>query len=213
MSASPLHFRGDNRPRYRQGQAPPQNSLGKGDQASARAQAMANRLANQRSHSGSTPTGEVHRAISLRPSPSGTTTTKGGRVPTPDSGPRPRVRQARIPGTSGDSGAGPPPQTPLTPHLPLPPSQNPMIPQRTSASLTWWTPLVFPVDLPLKDIYCLRDEIPVAGHLTYFLPFWEEVIQADRWVLEIIHHGYSIELIRPPQLLGFRHTPNPLEGQ
>ena len=43
--------------------------------------------------------------------------------------------------------------------------------------------------------HCFKEEIPVVGHLVHFLPFWEEVIQADRWVLEIIRYGYSIELI------------------
>ena len=94
----------------------------------------------------------------------------------------------------GRSGAGPPVQTPPTPCLPLPPSQNPKIPQRKPlAGLTRWTPPVLQVDLTLKDTYCFR-EILVAGRLAYILPFWE-VIQADRWVLEIIRHGYSIELI------------------
>ena len=33
-----------------------------------------------------------------------------------------------------------------------------------------------------KDTYCLKEEIPVAGRLLHFLPFWEEVIQADHEV-------------------------------
>ena len=33
------------------------------------------------------------------------------------------------------------------------------------------------------------------------LPFWEEVIQVDCWVLEIIRHGYSIQFIQSPQFL------------
>ena len=136
--------------------------------------------------------GSQGSAVSLSPSPNRAISTKGGRVPTPDSGPRPRARKAR---DRGESGAGLPAQTPLTLYLPLPPSQNPSTPQQTSAWLALWTPPIFPVDLPLKDIYSLREEILVAGRLTYFLPFWEEVIQADRWVLEVIHHGYSIELL------------------
>ena len=95
----------------------------------------------------------------------------------------------------GESGAGPLAQTPFTPYLPLPLSQNITTSQRTSTWLARWTRPVFLVDLPLKDIYCLREEIPVAGRLTYFLSIWEEVIQADHWVLEVIRHGYSIELI------------------
>ena len=35
----------------------------------------------------------------------------------------------------------------------------------------------------------------MVGCLVHFLPFWEEVIQAVRWVLEIICYGYSIEPI------------------
>ena len=53
------------------------------------------------------------------------------------------------------------------------------------------------VDLLHRDTYCLEEEIQVACHLVHFLSFWKEVIQADRWVLEIIRYGYSIELIQP----------------
>ena len=52
------------------------------------------------------------------------------------------------------------------------------------------------------------EEIPVAGCLVDFLPFWEEVIQADHWVLEIIHQS----LIQSPQFQGIRSTPSPLKG-
>ena len=49
-------------------------------------------------------------------------------------------------------------------------------------------------------------EITVAGHLTHFTPFWEEVIPADLWVLEIVHQGYTIELFHAPQFRGVRNT-------
>ena len=41
---------------------------------------------------------------------------------------------------------------------------------------------------------------------------WEEVIQTDCWVLEIIHQGYSIELLQIPQFKGVRSTPSPPAG-
>ena len=55
------------------------------------------------------------------------------------------------------------------------------------------------VNLPNKDIYCIR-EVAVAVRLIHFVPFWEEVIHADCWVLVVIHHGYSIDLFQtsPP---------------
>ena len=52
------------------------------------------------------------------------------------------------------------------------------------------------LNLPNKDTYDLREEVPVVGHLIHFLPFWEEVIQANHWVLEVICHGYSIKLFK-----------------
>ena len=62
------------------------------------------------------------------------------------------------------------------------------------------------VDLPNKDIYCLKDEVPVVGRLMHFLSFSEVVIQADHWVLEVIHYGYSIEMLWIPQFQGVRNT-------
>ena len=67
------------------------------------------------------------------------------------------------------------------------------------------------VDLQYRDTYCLKKEMPVAGHLVHFLPFWEEVIQADCLAVEINRHGYSIELIRR-QFQETMSTPPPLEG-
>ena len=52
----------------------------------------------------------------------------------------------------------------------------------------------------------------MTGRLVYFLPFWEEVIQANCWVLESIRQGYSIELVWTLQFQGVRSTPVPLEG-
>ena len=43
--------------------------------------------------------------------------------------------------------------------------------------------LVILAKLQHWDILCRKPEIPVAGRLTHFLPFWQEVIQADRSVL------------------------------
>ena len=62
------------------------------------------------------------------------------------------------------------------------------------------------------DNLCHRSEIPVAGHLTHFSSFWREVIQAGCWVLEIIFHGYSIELLQTPQFQRIRSTPPPPSG-
>ena len=59
-------------------------------------------------------------------------------------------------------------------------------------------------------ILCFRPEIPMAGRLTYFS--WEEVIQANCLVLEIIHQGYTIELLQTPQFKGVMSTPSPPAG-
>ena len=60
-------------------------------------------------------------------------------------------------------------------------------------------------------MYCVKEEIPVAGRLVHFLPFWEEVIEAEHWVLWIICQGCSITLIQPPQFQWVRSTPIALE--
>ena len=46
--------------------------------------------------------------------------------------------------------------------------------------------------------------------LAHFLPFWREVIQANRWVLEVVSEGYSIELLQTSQFQGIRNTLPPL---
>ena len=61
-------------------------------------------------------------------------------------------------------------------------------------------------DLEHRDTLCLMPEIPVAGRLTHFARFWEDVFQADLWVLEIVNQGYSIELFHTPQFRGVRNT-------
>ena len=79
--------------------------------------------------------------------------------------------------------------------------------QKASAWQARWLPLVPLVDLLLRDTYCPK-EIPVAGCLVHLLPL-SEVIQANHWVLKIIHQGYSIELIQTPQFQGVGSTPVP----
>ena len=61
------------------------------------------------------------------------------------------------------------------------------------------------------DILCRSPELPVVGRLTHF-SFWREVIQADRWVLEVVSHGYPIKLLQTPQFQGVRSTPPPSAG-
>ena len=62
------------------------------------------------------------------------------------------------------------------------------------------------------DILCRKPEIPVAGHLIHFLPFWQEVIQADNWLLEVVSYGYSVELLQTPQFREVRSTQPPPAG-
>ena len=49
------------------------------------------------------------------------------------------------------------------------------------------------------DTLCRRPELPMAGSLTHF-SFWREVIQAGRWVLEVVSHWYSIEFLQTPSV-------------
>ena len=42
------------------------------------------------------------------------------------------------------------------------------------------------IDFLTKDTCHLKEEVPVVGHLTHFVPFWEEMIRAGCWALEII---------------------------
>ena len=74
--------------------------------------------------------------------------------------------------------------------------------QNASTRQARWLLPVPSVDLPFRDTYCLKEEIPVAGHLVHFLPFWEEVIQANHWVLEIMRQGYFIEFGSDPSVAG-----------
>ena len=46
-------------------------------------------------------------------------------------------------------------------------------------------PPLLPRESCARDILCLREELPVAGRLREFLPFWEEITK-DQWVLDII---------------------------
>ena len=49
----------------------------------------------------------------------------------------------------------------------------------------------------------------MAGRLAHFLPFRQEVIQSDCWVLEIVSQRYSIEVLRILQYRGVKSTPPP----
>jgi len=55
------------------------------------------------------------------------------------------------------------------------------------------------------DTYGLREEIPVSGRLSYFLPFWEK-ITSDQWVLEVVKHGYRLNLEGSPPFTGCHRT-------
>ena len=48
----------------------------------------------------------------------------------------------------------------------------------------------------------------MAGCPAHF-SFWEDMIQVDHWVLEVIHQGYSIELLQTTPFQGVRSTPSP----
>ena len=45
----------------------------------------------------------------------------------------------------------------------------------------------------------------MGGRLAHFLPFLREVIQADRWVLQIVSQGYCVELLQTPKFRGVRN--------
>ena len=55
------------------------------------------------------------------------------------------------------------------------------------------------------DTYCLKAEIPPAGRLGHFLPFWES-LTSDAWVLSVVRNGYTLELTRVPPPSGIRRT-------
>ena len=76
----------------------------------------------------------------------------------------------------------------------------------------WLSSSAVLTELQHRAILCCRSDIPVAGRLAHFLPFWQEVIQADCWVLEVISQGYSIELLGTPQYQGVKSTPPPRAG-
>ena len=77
----------------------------------------------------------------------------------------------------------------------------------------WIRSHVSRVNLPNKETYCLSEEVPVAGCLIQYFPFWEEVIQADRWVLEVICQGYSMKLFQTPTNTGIKNAQPPPAGQ
>lgn len=45
--------------------------------------------------------------------------------------------------------------------------------------------------------YGLRPKLPVGGHLSHFLPYWETLTN-DPWVLGVIAHGYALEFEHQP---------------
>jgi hypothetical protein len=54
-------------------------------------------------------------------------------------------------------------------------------------------------------VLALRPQVPVAGRLAHFLPFWHSVT-SDRWVLEVVERGHSLEVVERGhslELLGF----------
>ena len=64
-------------------------------------------------------------------------------------------------------------------------------------------------DLPklnlLGTTWCQLPEVPVAGRLHHFLPFWKK-IGADSWVIEVVQQGYRLDLISEPAFQGIRST-------
>jgi hypothetical protein len=39
--------------------------------------------------------------------------------------------------------------------------------------------------------------VPVSGRLSHFLSFWR-TLTSDRWILEVVAQGYSLEILSPP---------------
>ena len=68
-----------------------------------------------------------------------------------------------------------------------------------TAPAPWISSSVGLAELQHWDNLSLRPEIPVAGRFAHFLPFWQEVIQPDRWVLEAVSRDYSVELLQTSQ--------------
>ena len=55
------------------------------------------------------------------------------------------------------------------------------------------------------DTFALRPDLPVSGRVTQFLPFWKQLI-SDQWVLEVVAHGYRLDLEKIPSFSGLRST-------
>ena len=62
------------------------------------------------------------------------------------------------------------------------------------------------------SIIAKRPEIPVGGRLSHFLHAWEK-ITTDKWVLDVVKHGYKLEFIQKPPFLGIKPTNVALESQ
>ena len=76
-----------------------------------------------------------------------------------------------------------------------------------TTNLTQFIMASTPSPLSLHDpVYALRLDLPQAGRLTYFLPFWKTVT-SDAWVLGIVRRGYLLELKSVPPFNGLRITP------
>ena len=51
-------------------------------------------------------------------------------------------------------------------------------------------------------------DLPVAGRLSRFLPFWR-TLTTDKWVLEVVAQGLSLEILSPPPFNGLVTTNPP----
>ena len=70
-----------------------------------------------------------------------------------------------------------------------------------------------PVSLNLQNFLTPKPEVPVGGRLAHFLPEWQSVT-SDKWVLEVIQHGYALEFAdMPPRFSGIRRTKMPCQKQ
>ena len=70
-------------------------------------------------------------------------------------------------------------------------------------------PSLLPLGGPAVDTMCLWEGIPVVGRLKQFLHFCKE-ITSDRWALDVIQCGYSIEVLWVHHFAGVRSTRPPL---
>ena len=62
------------------------------------------------------------------------------------------------------------------------------------------------------SIIANKPEIPVGGRLSHFLPEWQR-ITSDKWVLDLVEHGYKLEFLKKPPFLGIKPTNVPVQNQ